>query len=323
LLRIGKMIKLKLFKNKKEAGIFLIFLMLSAFYWFLNALDNQYTTEERAEITIENIDSGLVVVNDIPEEILFKAKGSGFDLFALSLPFNSTVVKINLQDFEPKKQKNGTAVYNILKQELKELVKNQISSSVEIIDVLQDTITIIIDKQVTKKIPVQFSGEISSEENYIVEAVKLIPDSVEVTAPNSLLDTLKFIQTKKYLYEKLDEPVSETIDLINPNEQFCILNPEEITLEINVAEFVPFEMQVNISLPGNMQSVRLAQTTVTVKGLIPEDKKELLTEKEFKVIPDLTKSDNPDEIQLILKKCPDFAKKCKLIPEKVLYNFER
>jgi hypothetical protein len=317
------MLKLRLFKNKHEAGIFVLFLLMSAFFWFLNALDNHYITEEKAIITVNNIDSGKIIINEIPPYILFKSEGSGFDLFSMALPFNLPVIQINLNETEYKQQKNGAKNYYVFKPALIEMLKKQINSSVKITDVLQDTLTIIVDELKTKKLPVKFMGEVSVDDNFVLENILLSPDSAEIIAPKSILDTLHFVSTKKIVLENLDESVTETIELVNPNENYCQLKPEEVRAEVKVAEYVPFELKVKITLPNHLQNIRLQQNYVTVKGLVSEDKLKNISSDSFFVVPDMKNAENPDEVKLVLKKFPDYAKKCIIFPDKILFNIER
>jgi hypothetical protein len=111
--------------------------------------------------------------------------------------------------------------------------------------------------------------------------------------------------------------------LVNPNENYCQLNPKEVRAEVKVAEYVSFELKVKITLPKHLQNIRLQQNYVTVKGLVPEDKLKNISSDSFLVVPDMKNTENPDEVKLVLKKFPDYAKKCIIFPDKILFNIER
>ncbi len=314
---------LRLFKNKQEAGIFLVFLLLSAFYWFLNALENNYTTERQFPLTIFVSDSNTRCISHIPENITATIEGPGFDLFALSLPFNTPAIQLETQNLPVKKSTAKKTEYLLTQENWQEYIKKKLPASVKLISVAIDTLLIITDVEVKKQLPVKYNGTIQAAENFVIDNITLTPDSVSVQAPSSMLDTTQYIYTAEYVFNDIDENLSETLELQNPDEQFFDISPDEVLLQVQVSEYVAFTIEVPVTLPGNMHNIRLEQETVKVKGLAPGNKIDKLSATDFQVIPDLTNSENPEEISLKLQYRPEFAKNCIISPQKVWYNIER
>ncbi len=314
---------LRLFKNKQEAGIFLVFLVLSAFYWFLNALENDYTTGQQLNLSVVVSDSSARCINDIPEYIAVTIEGPGFDLFALSLPFNTPEIYLNIHDLNGKKNTGKKIEYLLTEEDLQEHIKKILPASVKLISVAVDTLLIITDVEVEKQLPVKYNGKIQAAENFIIDNITLTPDSVSVQAPSSMLDTTKYIYTAEYVFNDIDENLSEALELQNPDEQFFKISPNEISLQIKVSEDISFTIEVPVTLSGNMRNIRLAQEIVKVTGLVPGNKIDKLSANDFQVVPDLEKSENPEEIHLKLNRQPDFVKNGTVSPKKVLYNIER
>ena len=93
---------IKKFRYNRNVGVFLIFLLLSTFFWFLNELENEYVTNITYPIKYENPPQDKMFVGNMPSYLELEIKGTGFKLLEYKLgkemmPIEFEVTSYNLR----------------------------------------------------------------------------------------------------------------------------------------------------------------------------------------------------------------------------------
>ena len=67
-------------KEDRNLFTFLIFLVLSTGFWFLNALQKDYTTTVEYPVEFTNIPEGFILKESKAKELQLKVKAGGFNI---------------------------------------------------------------------------------------------------------------------------------------------------------------------------------------------------------------------------------------------------
>ena len=115
---------------------------------------------------------------------------------------------------------------------------------VQIRSISPDMIRFTAKKIIQKKLPVRMCEWVSYKEQYFSSGKQLSPDSVWVSGPETIVDTMTRVSTKLYRAKKLDKVISEKIDLDLPSSVVC--NAHSVTYTNKVERYTQNVIRVPI-----------------------------------------------------------------------------
>jgi hypothetical protein len=162
----------------------LVFCLCAAvLFWLLSALNKEHTAEVALPIRVSYDPSRFVAVRPLPEKVRVNVTGNGWDLLIKSLGYDTEPVVIQLD--------RPDATPYILATSVRGDFANA-AGKLNINFFMSDTIRIAVDDLVTRKfkLMVNTEGLKFSEDFGLYEDIKLEPDSVLVSGPEILMDSL-------------------------------------------------------------------------------------------------------------------------------------
>ncbi len=144
---------------------------------------------------VVNTPYGYTLASDLPSEISIKIKGIGWRL---------TGIGIGSESFFNVSARNDSG--RIAANLYANLVENPwLSSDVSVIDISPDTVSFMVERITSKKLKVVPDIDITFRTGFgLASEVKVIPDSVVVFGPKSLIANLHSIKTRKVNLKTLD-----------------------------------------------------------------------------------------------------------------------
>ncbi len=187
---------------KKKFPLILISIIFSIILWGTISLSELYYSNVFIPLQIVDLPKGYSTATDLPKNITIKLKGEGWNLFSLnigkdvtynvSVNGDSGLIDIKLSDYL---SDNGWVL-----------------SEFDIIDIIPETISCLIDRKIERKIPVVADLSLDFKAGYgLAKQVELVPDSVIVIGPRSIISSLKDLKTKKIKLSSLDKKIVENI----------------------------------------------------------------------------------------------------------------
>lgn len=220
----------KRLKANVNLRMFFVFLILTFVFWMLIKLSKSYTSEVVFEIEYVDLPVDRVFQEDATHEVIASVQSTGFNLLKYK------IYKKKLQiDASNLAYKKGTRFYYLPNNHLDELGL-QLNDIIEIKRIYQDTLFMSLGFNKTKKVPVKLDVSIQFKLGYnFVERIKVIPDSVEITAPEAILDTINFVLTEKLEIVDVSSAIKTTVKLLSfVNNGLAISNSEvELTAEVD------------------------------------------------------------------------------------------
>ena len=113
--------------------------------------------------------------------------------------------------------------------DFKKIIANQLESDIIIKNISTNQLEILLDKLETKRVKVTLIEDISYTEGYkAVGAIRIIPDSIEVSGPTHQLDTLNEIFTRLLSISDVSENISIGVDLNTSFEKKLSFEKSEV-----------------------------------------------------------------------------------------------
>ena len=306
-------------KRFREARIFLFFVFISFGFWILQTLQQEFEITTPIKINYKDLPDGYILTGNSTEKLLVTVQDKGAVL--LNYIFSNKFAPIELNLSEGKKE----GVIGFGKSELESIVSKQLITTTNLIKIAPDTITVRYDKLGQKKVPIHFDGQIIPAAGYLLEnSVQIIPSTIEVYAPNNLLDTLSAVFTEKINIENQTKKIKKTVHLQFPPE----VSSKTTTVELsgNVEEAVEKRLDVPVVCSGVPKTLKLKlfPSKVQVICRLPISRFKSLSASDFKVevlYNDLMNNKNGWVIAKITKK-PDFVNFAHLSTSRVDFILE-
>lgn len=237
--------------------------------WYLNKLGDEYKTEIEIpiEITFDHASLGWVETPDLMIKCLVEGKGT--DLLnnsVIASKVHIPLTSLALKGFE----RTGTEfVYQISDQSLMEALRVS-QYKWQILQILDTIPWIKVTPMESVTLPIQGNIILNCEKQFMVVGdVKLIPNTINVRASRSVLDTLQAIQTKTVEFNNLDQSINAGVELIIPPG--VVASQREVRFTGDITGYTELEYNLPIemvNLPNNY-TITCVPSTVSVIVRVP------------------------------------------------------
>lgn len=182
-------------RTNKEFLIFVFFIALSGIFWLSMTLNETYEQEFSIPVTVVGVPKNVVLTSEETDTIRMTIRDKGITLAAYMYGDMLKNVKIN---FKPYAHSNGTGI--VTTSELQKIVYQHLVSSSKIISTKPDKLEFFYNYGANKRVPVRWTGRVIPEDLYFISRVKYYPDSVDVYASQTLLDSISVVYSEHLNY---------------------------------------------------------------------------------------------------------------------------
>jgi YbbR domain-containing protein len=318
---------IKALRNNRRLGIFLIFLALSTIFWFLTQLEEVYVTRISYPVEYQDMPEDKIVVGNLPSHMRLEIRGQGFKLleYKFSNELNPLILHINSYNLQALEDDDSPRYY-IVTQSTATRIAQQLSQEVEILDIKPDTLFFEFAEKINKKVPVQPSLQYTfARQMMLGGTIQIEPDSVTITGPNSVLDTIFQIPTHAKTYTDLQRTVHASIALEKPHEQ-VELSTRRVELTIPVEQYTEGEVQKDVQVINVPDSVvvKTFPQNVTITYLVGLSQYQKVIPELFRVVADYQDiKEGGGQLKVEVMKAPDYLKSYSYNPREVDYIIEK
>jgi len=315
---------LKSIRSNSKIFVYLIFVGIATVLWFLNKLNNTYSAEIVYPVEYSNEPKDQKILNILQPNIILKITAPGYTLLRYQMQTTSKPIDFDLKKGNITKKSANT--HYILTRDYKTKVAEQLPSDVRLEGIEPDTLFFRFTKIISVKKKVTPIYNLTFEQQHrLKEKPFCTPDSVVITGPKIILDTLKTIYSQPINIKKVNKTTKRNVSLKEVNE--ITTKPKRVVVNINVEQYTEAEITVPVKIINVPDSINLVSFTdsVNVKGIVGLSSYDLLSADDFQVVLDY-KSINPNlsrEGKISLIKYPSFFDFTNLTPEKVEFLIEK
>ncbi|MDJ1480174.1 hypothetical protein QNI16_06740 [Cytophagaceae bacterium YF14B1] len=279
-------------------------------FWFLNALNKEYTTKITYPIEFEYNKEQFVSTVPLPSQITLNVTGYGWTLLRKTLGIDTQPIVYHFEN----PLKTAFITRHVLLPAVTEQLKEAKINYIE-----NDTIPVAFDKKMQRKVALQVDNlQLELKENYfITDTVQISPDTITFEGPAQFIKELPDLLIINVPGKNIDEDYEEEVTINYTQNPLISLSSDKVTVRFRVREFLQQTVEVPVEalrLASN-KLLHLPNQKVEVDyWLLPEDEPKT-TAQNFGVVADLSKWNKADSsISLALIKKPDWVRNVTLRP---------
>ena len=305
--------------NKGDFFAFVVILLLSAAFWLMLALNDEYEQEVAVNLRLKNVPKTTVITTDLPSTFSATLKDKGVTLFTYKQKVPTVVV--NFEDYD---QTSGHVVLKT--SELSKLLKQKLEATTEIVQVGRGEQLEYFYTTSGRKVsyPVRLQSQVTADSIHVVAALAITPDSVDVYAPEEVYDTLEYVQTEVLQLQDLTDDYEGKLALATIRGAKC--EPAEVKVSIDVDRVTEKTVSVpveGVNFPADKQ-LKAFPSKVNVVFQVGTTMYKQITAQDFKIVvsyEDLLQQTD-GTIRLHLKSVPDGVSHVRLSPSRIEFLLE-
>lgn len=229
--------------TKGRNSVFLLFVLGTFVFWFLNKLDKQYNQAISQPITYIDLPSKFIFQESPTNHILVRVETSGFYFF--SKAFKRKPIQISLKNIK----KKDAYTYYLLAPEVKKQLRAQLKTKINILEVVDDSLHVKLGSKSFKKVPVITDVSIQySVGHNSIKGVQFVPDSIEVSGPELQVEKIQQIKLTPYDKQDVSTSINEFLDIVKVDIPKVSYSTEKINIKVEVEKITEKSLQVPIQI---------------------------------------------------------------------------
>lgn len=263
---------------QKDRNILLVCFGLSLVSWFFITMSDEYTTERTFQVRYMLPDDEVFV--DMPNQtITATISGKGWDLAYDRLSREEAVLDFELAGIE-----NGIIDQSLLRRRLAE----EINPLLTVDKLSRNYINLQTDPKLAVRVPVRARITLEmAPQHYLADTVRLVPDSVTVAGPRSLVQELTSWPTVEKRFTELRAPLSPFVELEPPTRGQVTIEPARVTAVIEVQQFTEKVLFVPVGVENARDSLRIFPNQVEVRAKVGVQQLDAVTAADFRIVADM------------------------------------
>ena len=299
----------------REFRIFLIFLVISCFFWLLQSLQEVREVEMRVPVIYSELPPRISITNELPSYIFVTVRDKGTNLYYYYRHHKGLTLRLNVLDYYHKED-----IGKIPASALESLLREKLMSTTQLIRIAPDFIPVFFAPKKAKSIPVQLVSNLNfAAQHQLADTPFVHPATVEVFAPASILRNIKQVETEVLSIEELKDTTLVTIGLKPIKGAKYSVNTVEVRLCVEEFTERTFSIPVEgINFPSG-RSLLSFPPTVNVRFFLGLSVYKKIKASDFQVVVDykelFASKNNVCKVRLV--KRPEVVQNIRIQPESV------
>lgn len=306
-------------ERSKDILTFLMFVALSFLFWMMQSLGEDMNTVYRIPIKYTNIPDNTIITCELPTSVTVHLRDEG----AVLMNYNLEGIPSFEVDF--KQYANSRNAFILTSEEIKNLIKKNLRNTTNLTSMSIDTLAVYYTQAAGKKVKVRIEGSVTTVPQCIISGkIHSDVDSVQVYAPEYLLNTISYVETDSFVVKDIAQTWTQTVPL-RKIEGVKIV-PNEITLTVPVEELTSKSLSVPVSavnVPRGM-SLLTFPAVAKVDCMVPVSRFSQISAEDIAVAVDYKETRNaPEKLAIKITRTPGAAYYATVAPDSVEYILEQ
>lgn len=293
---------------REERAILLICFGIALSFWLMVKLSRTYTAEKPVVLRFE-LPEDKVFSSSPPDDMHVQLSGRGWELMIDYLYSPQIILYYKL---------SNTQWFNLNKWQLRNDISSKLAfSNIQIKEASYDDVALPLENKIVKKIPIHLNYSFSFAPGYQLQGIQLSPDSLKVSGPGTLLDTLKMWQTAPLALENLKSNTKRTLALRKPTKGLAIAT-ELVEATVLVEQFTEKSIFVPLMVKNAPDSLKIFPELVKLTCVVGLSQYNAVNQNDFQVEIDLAKiplNEGKNTVPIVLKKQPDYVTNVQFAPK--------
>jgi hypothetical protein len=272
--------------KKGKLKMLLFFLFIAFFTWFLTKFSKDFNATINTSFQFDNLPNKTAVSTTSINNFSFDLTTSGFDF--LIYKFKKPIIKIDVSKY----YNENTRTIFIPNNDLVKIISSQLKNTKTVSNLSISDLSVILDTIESKKIPIILFSDIIFQNGYkSIDGLKLKPDSISVSGPSLIIDSIQQINTRPFVIKNVKENISEEIELDTFSDVNLNYSHVKVVLSTSVEEFTQKKLVLPIkiiNLPDDL-NIKLISEAITITFDVSLTEFNSITEESFEAICDYEK----------------------------------
>ncbi len=315
--------KLEKLRNDKRIVVFSVCLLIAASLWFLNVMGKDYTTVLSYSVKYVNPPKNLFLANTPPSKLELNVQAHGFTLLRHKLAFSFSPIVLDLSAISQSLESDNNE-YRVPSENLIRRIETQVSKEITINGVSPQTFSLVFDSLNTKIVPVSPLVELNFKPQFNLKGiVESKPDSVKITGPAAVLDTLTILHTEEVTFEGLDKSIEQFVNVVHPGN--TEISPEKVEVIVPVEKFTEKKISLPVQLINLPEDVnlKLFPPNIAVTVMVGLSEYEKVSTRDFTATVDFTQAlSGENYLEVSVETNKDYIQLMKVVPNSIEYLIE-
>lgn len=235
--------------------MFSVFLVISASIWMLNALSKNYTSIIEYPLIYTDFPEDRVFVGEMPGHLDLEIDAHGYALLRYRMFKKPVPISFKISAFNMNRRSDSSSAF-ILTRKLRDQLSAQLPAELQLLEISPDTLHFQFTERVTRRVKIRADLAFIVDNQFTIkDEVVLLPDSVDLTGPDLILDTLSFVSTERLDLGLLTRDFSDKVRLEQIPELQYSLSRVECSIELE--RFTEMQVPVPIDVLNLPDSILL------------------------------------------------------------------
>lgn len=187
---------------------FLFFLAMSAVFWLLLALNDEYEKDFPVSVRLRGIPENVVITTGLPSSFHVVLKDRGSQLLHYQYA-GLPVLNFDFKNYDTQSGHVALSMPDVLK-----VLLQKMPATTKIVSYKPDRLEYYFNNGLNVRLPVQLRASLKAERFYGISSVRIIPDSVTVYASQEILDTMSEVRTVPFYLSNVSENQTHQVQLV-------------------------------------------------------------------------------------------------------------
>ncbi len=312
--------------RNQNALVFAIFLVLATGFWFLNALRKSYSTTISFPVHFINLpDQNILISQSDSTSIHLKVRATGFSLLRYHFSPHFSSLGLDVAKMHRFYKGNSRGVF-FSTHDLESSVSNQLGYDLELISLSPDTVFLNFYNKSKRRLPVKLNANLSFSNSYYLSGpVKLMPDSIDVSGPNFVMDTMTCVLTKYESFDQISSTINKKLPLLV--DKTIVVASNEVSVSIPCEAYTESSVVVPINVKGNSDgiTVKTFPSDIKISFRVALSQYDAVRANAFSAVVDVSGVDfhKQKRLKVKLDKAPEYVYSVDYNPLFVDYLVER
>ncbi len=224
-------------ESKSVWRVFALCFLTAAIFWVFNSLNKSYTTVINFPLNVVYDDENFIPVKDLPKSAKMEVNGFGWDLLRWSFGIGLEPMTLIPENYD----QNSTSLNNYRNSITEKL------GQVKLNKFINDSIYLDFDKKIEKKLSLSIDeSSLNLKEGFrILDSIRIVPDSVSLQGPKSILENLRDNFSISLPDRQISQDFDEQVELDFKSNPLISLGRESVNVYFKVEQI----LEKKISLP--------------------------------------------------------------------------
>lgn len=217
-------------EQRGRFGVFFLCLIISASFWLVTALRDTFESEIDVPLQLNGVPETVRITTPLPEVVHVAVRDKGTTLVGYHWRLRSMrPVMLDFQDYD-----NGAVSGRgqVPQGDVLRVVQHQLDGTTQVQGLRPDTLEFYFNRGLCYRLPVRPVGTFTPSAQSYIQSVSVSPDSVDVYAPASVLDTMRYAYTQALSVKDLGRTTTRTARLMPIRG--VKYEPDEVSVTLNV-----------------------------------------------------------------------------------------